>query len=334
MFLGHKINSSGFEPDMEKLQSILNFVEPQNATELRTFLGVATYVLSKFVLNFALLVEPLWNVLRSSVFVWTNDANQAFNDVKRACTKQIGLAQYDSKLELTLFCDGGPRGVGSFLSQEGKPIAVHSRLLTDTETRYSQIEKEILAVVYGVKSAKPFLIGRRFTIKTDSSSLIRMFNKRWDDLAPRIQRLFLKLQEFDFAFEHISGENNIVADYLSRNPQPLEQQEIHYPDKHEINLVLTGYPLKSEKIQQATLQDPILCKVIENLEKGWRKSEETRQYFSHRQELTVIEGILWFGRRIVLPETLRNKVLQKAHGGHLGATKMKQSLRVIFFGQD
>lgn len=149
-FMGHKVTANGLQIDENKTKAINDMPTPTNVSSLRSFLGLVNF-LSKFIPNAADVLHPLNNLLRKDVtWTWTEDQEQAFNKIKTLICKASTLSYYDPKKDLTLENDASEYGLGSVLSQEGRPLAFASRSLSDTEKRYAQIEKEMLAIVYGL----------------------------------------------------------------------------------------------------------------------------------------------------------------------------------------
>ncbi|UYV72861.1 hypothetical protein LAZ67_10001016, partial [Cordylochernes scorpioides] len=147
--LGHIVSSEGIKRDNRKIEAVLNFPIPKNIEMLRSFLGTCGF-LRKFIPNFSKLAEPLNNLTRKNVrWNWDLKTNKAFQDLKESLTKEPCLAYYNLNSPTELITDASPIGLGAVLiqtQQNGikRPIAYASRSLTDTEKRYSQIEKETL----------------------------------------------------------------------------------------------------------------------------------------------------------------------------------------------
>ena len=150
-FIGHLITSKGFKPDPEKVRAILDMPKPTNVSGVRRIIGFVTY-LSKFLPKLSDICEPLRKLtLKDSEFCWLDNHDNALDEIKRLVTAKPVLKYYDPKLQLVLQSDASETGLGATIMQENQPIAYASRALTDTETRYAQIEKDLLSVIFGLE---------------------------------------------------------------------------------------------------------------------------------------------------------------------------------------
>ena len=138
---------------------------PCNAAEVRSFLGLVNYYHRFFLPNLSTVVHPLNQLLENNhKWKWAEQCETAFHSVKEMITSEQVLTHYDPSLPLRLACDVYPAGIGTVLSYvmndgtEG-PIAFASRTLTKTEQGYAQIDKEALAIIWGVKTFHVYLFG-------------------------------------------------------------------------------------------------------------------------------------------------------------------------------
>lgn len=167
-YLGHILDEKGIRPSDGNVQAIKEAPTPKNETQLRAYLGLLNFY-GKFVPNMAAMLKPLYNVLNHEKgFQWSHAAEQAFQQSKTWLTKGNVLTYYDPTKELGLVCDASPYGVGAILfhkiGKDEKPIAYASRALSTAEQGYAHIEKEALAVVFGLKKFHKYLFGRSFVI--------------------------------------------------------------------------------------------------------------------------------------------------------------------------
>ena len=155
-YLGHKIDKDGIRPLAEKVRAVQKAPEPKNVTELKAYLGLLSYY-GRFMPNFAHTIAPLYRLLCASThWQWTSHEQNAFEASKELLAAPRVLAHYDPQLPLVLACDALPYGLGAVLAHRypdgtEKPVAYASRTLSAAEKNYSQIEKEGLACVFGVK---------------------------------------------------------------------------------------------------------------------------------------------------------------------------------------
>ena len=178
-YLGHRINKDGLQCTCEKVEAIQNAPKPQNLSELRTYLGMVTYY-QKFIPNLADKFKPLYNLLRNDTeWKWTWECDKAVEEVKKCLTSDAVLAHYSGNLPITLATDASPQGMGAVIShiidEQERPIAFVSKTLSAAERNYPQIEREALAIVYGVKKFHKYLYGQKFTLITDNQPLTAIF---------------------------------------------------------------------------------------------------------------------------------------------------------------
>ena len=138
-------------------------------------------------------------------------------------TKPTVLAMYDVKARTKISADASSFGLGAALLQhdgtDWKPVAYASRSLTETERRYAQIEKEALAVTWSCEKFRDYILGKQIELETDHKPLVPLLsNKRLDGLPPRVLRLRLRLDRYDYLISHVPGKLLYLADTLSRAP--------------------------------------------------------------------------------------------------------------------
>ncbi|KAL4123449.1 hypothetical protein QTP88_015627 [Uroleucon formosanum] len=175
IYLGHKISENGVQPDERKVESVKNFPIPKNVKDIKSFLGLTGYY-RNFIPDYSKISKPLTNLLKKDVkFDWSATCNEAFDSLKTILCKEPILQFPDFTKPFTITCDASNYAVGSVLSQgEGKhelPIAYSSRTLNKAEINYTTTEKELVAILFGVKQYRPYIYGRRFCIVTDHKPL-------------------------------------------------------------------------------------------------------------------------------------------------------------------
>jgi len=181
-FLGHTIDEEGLHPTDEKVAALKEAPTPTNVTELRSFLGIVNYY-GKFLPHLSSKLSPLYSLLhKNKKWAWTDSQDKAFKMAKEALQTDSVLVHYDSTKPLLLACDASEYGIGAVLSHilddgQEKPVAYASRTMSTAERRYSQLEQEVLAIVFGVKKFHNYLYGRPFTIESDHQPLSHLFNE-------------------------------------------------------------------------------------------------------------------------------------------------------------
>jgi archaellum component FlaC len=330
-YLGHVIDSEGLHKSDKKIQSILKCKRPENVSELRTFLGLANYY-NKFIKNLATLLHPLNKLLqKGSMFNWSPSCESSFQKIKDIITSDDVLVHFNPDLPLILATDASPVGVGAVLSHRyrdgtDRPIAYASRTLTRAEQRYSQIDKEALGIYWGLKKFFSFCYGRKFTLITDHKPLVSIFNptKTLPTIsATRIFNYAHYLSGFDYDIEYRQTAHHSNADYLSRFPTEQTQENVVDDiSKYHINQLET-INISSTIVAKETLKDSVLGPILQALKSG--KSVE--EYGFHDNELSIQNDCVMKGWKVMIPCSLRSRVLQELHVAHLGEMKMKALAR-------
>ena len=341
-YLGFVVDKEGIRMDGSATEAIRDAPAPRNKAELRSFLGLASQY-RKFVSNFSTRAAPLNNLLcEKERWDWSDTCAAAFEDIRAALTGAEVLAHYDPQGEVYLAVDASPVGVGAVLTQgsgsQGKPVAFASRTLTQAEKNYSQLDREALAIIYGVKKFHHYLYGRKFILFSDNLPLCHILSpkKGLPGLAAaRIQRWALALAGYDFEVKHRPGERNCVADALSRLPLPvtkLNADIVKWTDEAKVvnKETLANLPVSAKEVAQATRSDIVLARVLEFCRSGWpgEVGPEWQPYFSRRLEMSTEEDCLLWGCRVVVPEKLRPRVMEMLHEGHDGIVRMKSLARL------
>ena len=337
-YLGHKVSAAGLQPTDAKVKAIKEAPAPMNVSQLKSFLGLVNYY-GKFLPNLSSVLSPLYRLLQSSTkWSWGAEQATAFQKVKSMLTSDSILVHFDPDKELLLSCDASPYGVGAVLSHkfedgQEKPIAFASRSLAPAEKKYSQLEKEGLAVIFGVKRFHQYLFGRNFTIYSDHKPLHHLF--RETNAIPamasaRIQRWALTLGAYNYSIMYKAGKLNANADLLSRLPLPETPLEIPVPQ--ETILLMESFqqsPVTASQIKTWTNRDPVLSSVRDLILRGWKESDNPalQPYQQRQNELSTHDGCLLWGNRVIIPIAGRKFVLDELHEGHPGVSKMKSLAR-------
>lgn len=172
-YLGHIISAKGVSTDPAKTAAMLAWPVPQTATELRGFLGLTGYY-RKFVPNYSIIAKPLTVLLKKKAFLWSDAAQQAFQQLKLAMSSTPMLALPNFSLPFVLETDACAYGVGAVLSQLNHPIAYYSKALGPANQKLSIYEKEFLAIMMAVDKWRCYLQRCPFTIRTDHKSLCHL----------------------------------------------------------------------------------------------------------------------------------------------------------------
>ena len=242
-FFGMVYDAKGVHPDPERVEDIRNTPTPTNKTCLQQFLGIATYM-SPFVPLLAELTAPLRDLMKQDGdYQWNASHQEAFAKIQDEIATQTTLVYFDRNKETTIQVDASSRGLGAVLLQENKPVAFASKSLTETECRYANIERLLLAVVYGCERFHTYIYGSIVVVETDHKPLEMISLKILTSAPSTLQRMLLRIQDYDMTIKYRPGRDMLVADAMSRLPS----------NQHEpidLDIKVTFVQSSSDKLSQ------------------------------------------------------------------------------------
>lgn len=218
-FLGYIVTKDGLETDPSKIEKIQNYPIPKTLTQIRGFLGLASYY-RRFIQNFAAMARPLHDQTKTTKKIpWSNSTTECFNSLKKSLTEAPILVRPDFNRPFILVTDASRNGLGCILTQlddngHEHPVIYASRSLKSSESNYGVSKLECLAVIWAVKQFRPYLLGRKFTIITDHSALKGLLNTT--NPTGIIARWITILSEYEYDIKYRPGRVNESADFLSR----------------------------------------------------------------------------------------------------------------------
>lgn len=339
IYCGHGVSEEGLRTMPTKVDAICKAPRPENVSQLRSFLGLVNYY-QRFLPDLATTLHPLHTLLqKGKEFKWTDNCQDAFDTVKKHLASDRVLTHYNPEAPLRLASDASPYGLGAVLSHivdgHERPIAFASRTLTPAERNYSQIDKEALAIVWALKRFHVYLFGRHFELLTDHKPLVSIFHPAKGIpamTAARLQRFALFLSSYTYKIVYRSTFQHANADGMSRLPQFAEEKLTVAHRAVEAFHVsqLETLPITVQKIRQETQRHPVLSQVHNYVLRGWPSEvndDLLRPYVSRQHELTIHDGCVLWGSRVVIPDCLRSTLLHELHEGHPGMVRMKALAR-------
>ncbi|XP_046142387.1 uncharacterized protein K02A2.6-like [Osmia bicornis bicornis] len=340
-FLGLIINSRGISADPSATSAIANLPDPTNVTEVQSLLGLVNHY-GKFIPHLHTVKHPLEELTRKNrKWEWTRQHSLAVEKIKKIMLSPLLLEHYDPTKTLVVAADACSTGIGGVLLQRdehGQERAVYhmSQSLTEAQRNYSQLEKEALALVTAVERFHKFVWGRRFILQTDHKPLTALLQtENTKGLKPttaaRLKRWALRLLGYDFRIEHIRTQEKFRHD----NSEELQvscvravEEEVEQLRNNAIDSF--GKNLR-EKLKSTTNSDEDLLRVLNALRNGWSEPADTSEYLQHfknrRDSLSIVDGTLMLGDRVVIPRKMVPDTLQALHRGHPGIRRMKQLAR-------
>ena len=358
-FIGHILTPEGLKPDPHKVEAIVGMPDPTDVQSLRRFLGMVNY-LSKFLPRLSEETEVLRKLTeKDAEWCWLQSHTDAVAHVKEMIVSAPVLAYYDVSKPVVIQCDASQSGLGAALLQEECPVAYSSRVMTQTEQNYAQIEKELLAIVYACEKFYQYIFGRsNVIVQSDHKPLETIFEKPIHSSPKRLQRMRLRLQNYDIQVEYKKGETMFLADTLSR--AYLENEPVRQTQDSDVRSIrerlfaveleqikhgehLSVSPTRLEKLREETAKDEELQILSNVIHEGWpetlpgahkydrRRRQVIELYWNSRDELTIEDGLVYKGHRLVIPFNERSGVVKSLHESHIGIEGTLRRARDIVY---
>ena len=332
-FFGHVYDENGARPDPKKVEDIRALAIPQNKQQVQEFLGIVTY-LAPFIPQLSKKTATIRDLLKKETdFQWNACHQEAFESVKEEISEETTLAYFDPHKTTTIQVDASSRGLGAALMQDGRPIAFASKSLTETEQRYANIEREMLAVVFGCKRFHTYVYASEFIIESDHKPLETINKKNITAAPPRLQRMLLEIQGYDFQIRYKPGKEVMLADGLSRLPNKAKNKEINLDIKIQY---VQFTDEKMSELKRESARDPTLAALREIIVEGWPRQrnelpESLRQFWPFRDEMSILDTLVLKGERIFIPRNLRENILNRLHSSHQGVEKTRLRARTSVY---
>ena len=341
-YIGDVITADGLKPDDSKIKAICDFKTPANKQDVMRLLGMVNY-LGKYIPNMATITKPLRDLLKENiVWQWGHIQEETLKQIKTVLTSQPILKFYDASKPCKISVDASKSGLGAVLLQDDNPIAYASRSLTESQQRWAQIEKEMYAVVFGCERFNQFIYGKHTIIETDHKPLQSIIKKPLSQAPTRIQRLLLRLQRYDIDLQYRPGKELVIADALSRayvSTRYPEDKELDDEIDFHVHSIISSVPISKSKFdafKAATAADRALQELSKTIRNGWPElreqvPNEIKNFWNYRDEIHEIDGVLFKGEKIIVPESLKQSMLSLIHEVHLGVQKSLYRARQSLF---
>ena len=326
-FLGHLVTPEGILPLSERVKAIQNYSTPKTIKQLRAFLGLINYY-HRFVKSMAKCLAPLYELLKgpnkrkNDLINWNEEATEAFHRSKTLLSNATLLVYPHSNLPTNILVDASNTAIGAVLQQqhasEWKPVAFFSRKLDAAQKRYSTFDRELFAAYKSLHHFHFLIDGIKFALLTDHKPLVAAFYSKKDQIIARRARQLSFISEFTNDVRHVQGNQNVVADTLSR-------LEIN-------NLVFSQDALDYSEIAKAQQEDEYIKKLLnQSVETGMKLKE----YPIEESNLTLLCDISTTKVRPILPVKFQKIVFHKIHDlSHPGIKVSKDLIqqRFVWYG--
>ena len=349
-FLGHVVSEDGLRADPVKVEKVREWPVPKTAKQLARFLGLAAYF-RKYIAGFASLAAPLFRLTNKDVrFVWSSDAQLAFDRLTEAlCAAPVlALPRFGEEAgEFILECDASDDAIGAVLLQkqdgEERVIAYGSRKMSKSEKNYGVTKKELLSVVVFVRHFHSYLVGKHFSLRSDHASLQWLMH--FKNPTGVLARWLETLGQYSFDITYKPGRENTAADALSRRPEPTADVATQTEGEESVRLIhcLEWFLSFIKKEQQSDAAIAEITAYLSRDEKPHKRQlQRSLSYLSQWGKLRLLGGVLYrvYRRRpfdedqlqVVVPESLVQEVLTSMHsgpsGGHFAADKLAAQVKL------
>lgn len=339
-YVGCRISAQGIRADETNVNAIVEMPVPKDKKALLRLLGMTKY-LAQYIPNLSKVTAPLRELTKQNIhWHWDHAQDKSLKELKDLLIKAPVLGIFDSKKPLTLQTDASKDGLGACISQDGHPIAYASRSLTRAEQNYAQIEKEFLAICFGLERFNHFTYGRLVSVQSDHKPLETICTREIAQVSARLQRMKLRLLKYQCTVRYVPGKHLYLADTLSRayvtSPGDGKNEEDMQFIVHSVSKYL---PMANERRAQfvaLTREDDTLSCLRDLIMNGWpnekhKVPDSARFYWPMRDLITIADDLIFYGDKLIVPVKLRSDMLKIIHEGHSGIERCKARARECLF---
>ncbi len=354
---GYTLTAEGYTANQRLNEALQQFPVPKHKTDVRSFCGLVQQfeALSPDLAEMLAPIRPLMS--SKAVFQWSDVQQSAFDKViSELCSTRL-LAHFRKEANLRLETDAAQKtGFGYALWQEEpegdlwRLLRCGSRAVSDAESRYSVTESELAAVVYAFKKLKLYVRGKNIQLIVDHKPLVSILDhKGLDEIeSPRILRLKEKLRYETFTTVWREGAKHTVADAFSRYPVSSADDDLggdedveDYAKKFTISAA-SIYCVDQDKVdpvlarvREMTNADQTMIKLKDTIMTGFPNSKanclELSEYWGVKDKLSVVDDLVLYGKRVVIPTAMRSEVLKELHAAHQGQERVLQRARLCVY---
>ena len=290
--------------------------------------------------------------MKEAKFSWNDQREESYQKLIRMLTDKSIFTPFKMGRSTHLVTDASPQGISASLYQTDEkgqwlPVDHVSRALSQHEQGWkSQIEWESLAKMWGMTIFRPYLVGTKFTSWGDQKPLVPLYNELTRQASARINKRRNRIMDLTFQDRYLPG-NSMPADFFSRHPAPIthltqeEREQLMVDDGddvHVMRVIMADLPpaLTLDMLRQASDTDPVYQRLIKAVRSGKLPEDPAlNPYTAIWRELTVIDGLVCRGERIVIPNghilaedaNMREWIVELGHAGHMGMSATKRLLR-------
>ena len=326
-YLGYIISQDGIKPQPKKVKAILDIERPTTTTELRRLVGMVNYYRDMWKGRSHVLgpLTELASGKKNKKIKWTPEQEKAFQEIKRLVSQETILAYPDWNKPFEIHSDASDYQLGAVLSQDGKPLSFFSRKLTAPQKNYTVTEKELLAIVEGLKHFKNIIYGYPVKVFSDHKNLVHAATV---SESQRVMRWRMILEEYGPEIVHIKGEENTSADALSRLPKKAEDVQPNKKVKHEMFAQEVGkdaaFPLEYASIAEETKKELQASVELKDLLKDSKSGYYNYDLEGHK--------VIMYKKCIYIPKSLRGRLIRWYHHFlcHPGGRRLSKTISQVY----
>lgn len=337
-YLGYIVTPEGVKPNPKKIKAIQDLERPTTVTEVRRLIGMVQYYRDLWRRRSHIL-QPFTEISagkKKAKIKWTPELEKAFLEIKKMISKETLLTYPDWSKPFEIHTDASDYQLGAVISQGGKPIAFFSRKLNKAQRNYTTTEKELLSIVECVKEFRNILFGYPIKVYSDHKNLVHAATI---SQSQRVMRWRLILEEFGPDIRHIKGEENIVADAMSRLPTANKDQKEHCTEVQDLKNELFATNAANNILDEDDERFPLELPLVQREQnKELKRNPKLQTALKDKQsgftrKLLDNVDLIFYEERIYVPKRLRNRTINWYHHFlcHPGEDRLYKTMKKVCF---